>query len=1078
MIHTDERVARLLSRYEALLQDAHEAALVLDAAGRVSIATPASGRVLGVPQEQLLGMTLTDLVHPDDAEAVRSAWNALRATPGARRSGTVRAIDRSGEVRWFEVHVANELADPEVDGLVVNARDVTARARADTERTQLMAQLGERVKEIGVITEAAWSLTTLRDELDAVLARLVALVPPGMRHPEHAVARVVVERGLHRFEATSPGFTPARRRLISQTTIDEGHVELMVAYPDDADVGTEPFIDEERRMLDTLTAALAGHVQRRASAERAAELQCELERRSEVQRALLDVYERFVSGADDDAPALVLDRAIETVAAATTGSVILRSRDGTYRFAALRGYDAEALAAVRLPEEEVLFAKDWRDGRPFVVRDMERTNRRIERLGPSLQPLVDVTRRAGATEALAAPVVVDGTLIAAIIVEHTEPEYRFRASDGETLSLFAQSVGALLQRSEARAHARLMARAVDAATDGIAIIDVPADGSVPRVLHANQAFADIFGFDLTTATRWRPDLVLAATDAERVRALVERVVATGESERFDVAVVPPERPRTSIDVGLTHLDTWSSGARLLVSVRDVGERLAYLAELERLNVDLASRLGEARTLEAIDAAIASGTEERDTLGRVLAQVRRRPGVVAARIWVSDERSGEPRVAVEEPTDDALFDRRADLHRSWPLTIQASEVGRLEVVLHDDAEPDAAWERFMSTVAGQVAIALSHVRMLARLRDSARAYAALAEFGGAIEEIDDPDALIDMGVRRLLAEFGMDRAGYFELHDDGALEARKRWGALDRAAARIVEAPQTAGEGAIGRAVATGEPIYVRDYGAWEHATPGLADVGFRSILALPVRHDGAVRAAIGLGSYGHTVVLRDDQIAIARSFVRRLERALERVADQRQVQRTREEAFRALGVALEHRDYETKGHTDRVVALARRLGQRVGLSDDDLEALAWGAYLHDLGKIAIADEILLKPGRLTAEEFEQVKRHTVVGFEMSTDLAFLPHGTRLVVRSHHERWDGTGYPDGLAGDAIPYLARAFALVDVYDALTSTRPYKHAWSHEEAVRELAAQAGKQFDPDLTRTMLALLAEEPEARRAAG
>jgi HD-GYP domain-containing protein (c-di-GMP phosphodiesterase class II) len=1027
--------------------------------------------VLGVPHTRLLGLALPELVHPDDAGGVRAAWHDLVRTPGARRSGTVRSLDAAGEVRWFELHVANRLNDPDVEGVIVNARDATIRARTDAERGDLMAQLGERVKEIGVITEAAWSLTSVLDDLDVVLGRLVALVPAGMRHPDHALARAVVERGLRRFEVTTPGYHAARRHVSSERPVDDGRVELVVAYPDGIALDDPPFMDEERRMLDTLTVALAGHVQRRASAERTAELQCELEARTKVQRALLDVYERFVSGGDEDVPAMVLDRAIATVPAATNGSVIQRSRDGTYRFAALRGYDEDALAEVRLPADEVLFGHDWSDGRSFVVRDLERATQRVERLGESYRALVEVTRAAAATEAMVAPVVVEGELVAAISLEHSAPEERFTAADGETLSLFAQSVGALLERSEARAHARMLARAVDASTDGIAIIDLPADGSSPRVHHANRAFADTFAFDLEHAGAWRPELVLDQRDAERVRGVVERVVRSGEAERFDVAVAPHGRAPAWIEVGLTRLDAGPAGARLLVAVRDVTERRDYAAELERLNVDLAMRLGEARTLEAIDAAIASGGDERDTLGRVVAQVRRRPDVAAARLWVSDERSGELLLAVEDAVSGIRFDETDDRSRSWPLAIQGVDVGRLEVVLTDATEPDAGWHRFMGVVAAQVAIAVSHVRMLGRLRDSARAYAALAEFSGAIEDVDDPDALIDLGVRRLLEEFGMDRAGYFELDGDHLL-ARRRWGTVDPEAARVVEVPQRAGEGAIGLAVATREPTYVRDYGTWEHATPGLAEVGFRSILALPVRHEGVVRAAIGLGSYGHTVALRDDQIAIARAFVRRLERALERVADQRQVQRTREEAFRALGVALEYRDYETKGHTDRVVALARRLGQRVGLGDADLEALAWGAYLHDLGKIAIADEILLKPARLTDEEFAQVKRHTVVGFDMSRDLAFLPHGTRLVVRSHHERWDGAGYPDGLAGDAIPYLARLFSLVDVYDALTSERPYKHAWSHEEAVAELAAQAGHQFDPELARAMLDLLAEDAD------
>jgi HD-GYP domain-containing protein (c-di-GMP phosphodiesterase class II) len=320
-------------------------------------------------------------------------------------------------------------------------------------------------------------------------------------------------------------------------------------------------------------------------------------------------------------------------------------------------------------------------------------------------------------------------------------------------------------------------------------------------------------------------------------------------------------------------------------------------------------------------------------------------------------------------------------------------------------------------------------------------------------------------------FGLDAAIHFRRQGDRLVPVR-RWGVfLDPSLP--APADVAIGEGAVGQAAITGEAVYVEQYQAWPHAAshPAYADV--QMVLGLPVRTGNRVDQAIALQAVGRPATLRADQVTIAKAFVRRLERALERAAAQHQIEATREEAFRALGLALEFRDYETRGHTDRVVALARRLGQRVGLGEDELEALAWGAYLHDLGKIAIADAVLLKPGPLDAEEYAEVKRHAVIGHEMSRDLTFLPEASRRVVRSHHERWDGRGYPDGLAGKAIPRLARLFALADVYDALVSERPYKEPWSAAAARAELASNAGVQFDPELTTAMVALLEEDEGA-----
>ena len=171
-------------------------------------------------------------------------------------------------------------------------------------------------------------------------------------------------------------------------------------------------------------------------------------------------------------------------------------------------------------------------------------------------------------------------------------------------------------------------------------------------------------------------------------------------------------------------------------------------------------------------------------------------------------------------------------------------------------------------------------------------------------------------------------------------------------------------------------------------------------------------------------------------------------------------------MALEYRDYETKGHTDRVVLLTERLGQALGFLPADQDALRWGAFLHDTGKVAIPDNILLKPGKLTPEEWDFIKRHPTIGYEMLHHIPSLPPATLEVVLYHQERWNGSGYPDGLQGHQIPLLARVFAVVDVYDALISCRPYKRAWSHQEAVDQLQVESGVLLDETVVRTFLNL------------
>jgi putative two-component system response regulator len=154
----------------------------------------------------------------------------------------------------------------------------------------------------------------------------------------------------------------------------------------------------------------------------------------------------------------------------------------------------------------------------------------------------------------------------------------------------------------------------------------------------------------------------------------------------------------------------------------------------------------------------------------------------------------------------------------------------------------------------------------------------------------------------------------------------------------------------------------------------------------------------------------------------------------------------SLALTIEARDPYTDGHCERLATYSVALGNTLGLSSEELAALSRGGYLHDVGKIGIPDAVLLKPGRLTPAEFSLIKSHSVIGERLLGNLRSLAP-VRPIVRHHHERIDGSGYPDGLRGDEIPLLAQIVATVDVFDALTTSRPYRHALSYEEAIKEL-------------------------------
>ncbi len=195
-----------------------------------------------------------------------------------------------------------------------------------------------------------------------------------------------------------------------------------------------------------------------------------------------------------------------------------------------------------------------------------------------------------------------------------------------------------------------------------------------------------------------------------------------------------------------------------------------------------------------------------------------------------------------------------------------------------------------------------------------------------------------------------------------------------------------------------------------------------------------------------------------------------------QVQRGYTEVIVALVEAMEAKDPYTRGHTQRVAELAVRIGQELRLGPERLRILNRAALLHDIGKIGVPDSILNKPAKLTEEEYAVVKEHPVRGYAMIKHVKSLQQELGGV-RHHHERLDGSGYPDGLKGDAIPLGARIIAVADVYDALTSPRPYRDAWPRERALALIDSEAGSKLDPTCVRALHAVLRHAPAPRSAA-
>ena len=188
-----------------------------------------------------------------------------------------------------------------------------------------------------------------------------------------------------------------------------------------------------------------------------------------------------------------------------------------------------------------------------------------------------------------------------------------------------------------------------------------------------------------------------------------------------------------------------------------------------------------------------------------------------------------------------------------------------------------------------------------------------------------------------------------------------------------------------------------------------------------------------------------------------------------EIQITHDATIDALSAALDYRDNETEGHSQRVVRYSLEIGKVLGLERRNLEVLARGTLLHDIGKIGVPDSILWKPGKLTDEEWVEMRKHVEYGFKMLKSIHFLKDAA-LIVQHHHERYDGSGYPNRMSGDNIVIGARIFAIADTYDAMTTNRPYRKALTDRDAREEIKRCNGAQFDPRITEAFFQIPVEQ--------
>ena len=371
-------------------------------------------------------------------------------------------------------------------------------------------------------------------------------------------------------------------------------------------------------------------------------------------------------------------------------------------------------------------------------------------------------------------------------------------------------------------------------------------------------------------------------------------------------------------------------------------------------------------------------------------------------------------------------------------------------------------RLLEVLAGHAAVAVENASLYESARREAESATSLLEFGrelATLVELDD----IAARVTELSAEILGSRNTSFYLETDGELVLHAAHGHSPEIAAALASQPLPAA------AVDVDRDPYIAEPQDYEPTIGREAPVPGGRYAVAPFGVDGRVGCLVAL-------VERNDfgerELALLGGLAQQAKLAIANASSYEGLERTFVSTVEALANALEANDEYTSTHARWITDLSLRVGREFGLDERALKCLELGALLHDIGKIGIPSDVLAKPGRLTAVERKLVETHPELGERIIAPIDRL-HAVGPIVRHCHERWDGCGYPDGVAGEDIPLESRIIFVCDAYHAMTTDRPYRRRLSHREAVRRLAEGAGSQFDPRVVEVALRVLEQRAES-----
>ncbi len=1002
-----------------MIENNTDAVVLVDPRGVILYESPAYARMMGRAAGQRLGKSGYEYIHAEDRGSVAQALNELVQQPGEIRRLTFRNQHKDGSWRWIEATATNLLGESAVHGLVINMHDITERKQAEEE-------IRLRAAELEVLYENGLSINVLLEPRKIAQKMIEVLSQKLDWH--HATIRLYhpETRRVELLALNKPGLTP-----------DETQVE----------------IDRLNKIITHSGEGLSGWVIKHGKTIRDGDVQAD--------KRYLSTFPEIHSGLY--VPLMIGERAI--------GSIAVESREAN-RFSeederllkTLASQSAIAFENARLYQEAVSAAKRkaaLHQGGLEIVRagqDIEALCFALHHAAQQVMPAEAFTVSLLTEDGLE----VEAPYLFDYGIRH--PNTRLPAGAGITGRVLKSKKPLLIKDVQKTRGAKPIM--VDEAEPTRSVLSVPllAQDKIIGVISAQSREADVYSAE---------DQIFMETLAS------EAAVAFENARLFEET-----RHR------LAEVESLSQVSNSLTSAIDLQPLLENILASAR-NAIPAAEKGTILLTEADNALrlhAMSGYTDSRLMGLVLSDQKGYAARVASErtpIKIDDAHAG-----YEVPDNGAIEEMDAvQSGIAAPLIVKGKVIG---VISLDNASRKAAFTeydlRLLVTFASSAAIAIENARLFTETQQRLHRLFALHSIDAAISASVDTHVTLSIVLEHVTTELKADAAAVLLFNP---LTRMLEYAAGRGFRAHIIEGVRLRlGESLAGQSALQRRAINIADLRqpdaleqVLEHPVPGSASLplqhlegeNFVAYHAIPLIAKGQVQGVLEI--YRRSPMQVDQewitffemlagQTAIAIDNGRLFENLQH---SNLELTLAYDATIQGWSQALELRDEETEGHTLRVTDLTLRLIQAMGVEEVETEHARRGALLHDIGKIAIPDSILLKAGPLDEREWSVMRQHPQYAYDLLSQVTYLRPALHIPW-CHHEKWDGSGYPRGLKGEEIPMVARIFTIVDVYDALTSNRPYRLAWTREDALEYIREQSGQHFDPRVVKAFMDLMAGE--------